>query len=233
MFCQMQCSRRACTPPSEFGQVSSVQVRQKRMKNELQIIILWPCVFISWCTDKKESKFFSVTKSYSYMSNGLLICIIKLYMVNYLHISLYIRKPFLIWLCTPIPSEFPYIWRKFYFLLYQCVSWRRGMSVWECYCVCVKIEDKHDCCQIPAWVQTGAWIVGVPPGREDDGEAVTVRLAQRREPVRQTPAPMGLRYQNMRTLNSKKTAFLWATVEKINWIFWNCFVQHAFNLKYN
>ncbi len=136
-------------------------------------------------------------------------------------------------------------------LLYQCGSWRRGMLGWDCYCACAKIEDKHDWCQTPAWVQTGAWIVGVPPGREDDGESVTIRLAQRREPVREAPAPMGGRYQNMRTLNSKKTAFLWERIEEINWIFrkrrgeyiylvntYNIttksmayFVQHAFNLR--
>ncbi len=43
-------------------------------------------------------------------------------MVKYLLISSYIRKPFLIYDFTPdpIPSEFPHIWGKFYFIFYQC-----------------------------------------------------------------------------------------------------------------
>ncbi len=48
----------------------------------------------------------------SYITNGLLIQ----YMTKNLRISSYIWKPFLMTLLL-LPSEFPYIWGKFYFLL--------------------------------------------------------------------------------------------------------------------
>ncbi len=44
------------------------------------------------------------------------------YMGKYLRISLYIRKPFIIYDLHLLHSEFPYIWGKFYFLFYQCIG---------------------------------------------------------------------------------------------------------------
>ncbi len=41
------------------------------------------------------------------------------YRVKYLRVSSYIGEPFLIYM-HPIPSKFPYIWGKFYFLFRQC-----------------------------------------------------------------------------------------------------------------
>ncbi len=128
--------------------------------------------------------------------------------------------------------NFPIYEENFVFFFISVSAGGGGMLGKECCCVSVKIEDTHDCCQITAWVQTGARIVGVPPSREDDSEAVTVRLAQRREPVRQAPWTMGLRYKNLKTRNSKKTAIISATIGEIDWIFRKCLIQHALNLKY-
>ncbi len=47
-------------------------------------------------------------------------------MIKFLRISSYIRKPFVIYDFALLHSEFPYIWGKFYFIIYQC---REGLLV--------------------------------------------------------------------------------------------------------
>ncbi len=68
-------------------------------------------------TDKKENKIFLIYKERgigckSYMTNGLLI-----YGEAFPHI---LGSPSSYMTLHPIPSEFPYIWRKFCFLFYRC-----------------------------------------------------------------------------------------------------------------
>ena len=65
----------------------------------------------SMYTDKKENQIFLIHKEIqngavakSYMTNG-----IPLYIVKYLRIFIYIRKPFLIYDLATLHSEFPFI----------------------------------------------------------------------------------------------------------------------------
>jgi hypothetical protein len=49
----------------------------------------------------------------------------SLFMRKCADISPYMRRPLVIYDFAPDPSEFPYIWGKFYFLFYQCsLGWR-------------------------------------------------------------------------------------------------------------
>ncbi len=71
---------------------------------------------------KKNKNFSSYIRKFRREQLTIPICLTaSSYMTKYLRISLYIRKPFLIYDFTTAPYEFPYIWGKLYFLFYQCI----------------------------------------------------------------------------------------------------------------
>jgi hypothetical protein len=83
-------------------------------------------------TDKKENQIFLTYKEIqngavakSYMTNGPA----SSYMGKYLHISSYIRKPFLMHDFATAPLWISYIWGKFDFLFYQCSQ--KSRQVWH------------------------------------------------------------------------------------------------------
>jgi hypothetical protein len=81
------------------GQLCTGQAKQN--KKELKLSFYDPVSSSADALIKKKIKLSSDTKSN--MTNALLKCITKLYMVKYLRISSYIRKPFLIYDFAPDP----------------------------------------------------------------------------------------------------------------------------------
>jgi hypothetical protein len=64
-------------------------------------------------------------------------------MRKWANISLYMRRPLVIYVLQLLHFEFPYIWGKFYFLFYQCGAWA-AIRIWTRTQVCC--IDIHKCC---------------------------------------------------------------------------------------
>ncbi len=96
-------------------------------------------------TDKKENRILLINKE---IQNG---AVAKSYMTKHLHISHILGSPSSYMTLQPLPSEFAYIWGKFYFLSYQCIQY--GTSVYVLSLHILVRKDTRVADPDPNWIQ--------------------------------------------------------------------------------